>query len=55
MPRYRDEGPGVFAYLLRGILMLALLGGLGLAAFTMFGDLSRPPEPRSLIVDLPQR
>jgi hypothetical protein len=55
MPRYRDEGPGVFGYLFRGVLVLVLLGGLGLGAFVMFGDLSRPAEPRSLSVDLPQR
>ena len=55
MPRYRDEGPGFLGYLMRGVLVLGLTAGLGLAAFTLFGDLSRPAEPRSLSVDLPQR
>lgn len=54
MPRYRDEGPGVFGYLVRFVAVLVVLGGLGLGAFTLFGDLSRPVEPRSLPVDLPQ-
>lgn len=54
MPRYNDDGPGVLGYLMRTVLVLVVLGGLGLGAFTLFGDLSRPAEPRSLSVDLPQ-
>lgn len=54
MPRYNDDGPGFFGYLTRVMVVLVLLGGLGLGAFTLFGDLSRPAEPRSLPVDLPQ-
>ena len=54
MPRYDDEGPGFFDYLLRLVLVLALLGGVGFVVFAYFGDLGRAPEPRVLPVDLPQ-
>lgn len=54
MPRYDDEGPGVLGYFLRLILVLVLLGGVGFGAFTLFGDLSRPPLPVSQPVTLPQ-
>ena len=49
-----DDGPGVIGYLLRLVLILVLLGGVGFLAFAYFGDLSRQPEPRSLPVELPQ-
>lgn len=53
MPRY-DDGPGFFGYLIRLLVLLVLLGGIGLVGFAYFGDLSRAPEPRSLPVELPQ-
>ena len=54
MPRYDDEGPGILGYLLRLVVVLLLVGGVGLAGFAWFGALGRPTEPRSLPVTLPQ-
>jgi len=51
MPRY-DEGPGLMGYLLRFLLLLVLMAGIGLAGFAYLGDLSRPAEPRMLPVTL---
>jgi len=51
MPRY-DEGPGIAGYVMRVLLMLVLLAGIGLVAFAYFGDLSRPAAPRMLPVTL---
>ncbi|MFN4102069.1 MAG: hypothetical protein ACK4GT_20090 [Pararhodobacter sp.] len=51
MPRY-DEGPGFFGYLLRLLVILILVAGLGFVAFAYVGDIGRPPEPRSLPVEL---
>ena len=51
MARY-DEGPGLGGYLLRLLLVLVVLGGLGLVGFAYFGDLSRPAAPRLLPVTL---
>ena len=47
-----DDGPGLFGWLFRLLMMVILVGGLGFLAFAFFGDISRPPEPRSLPVDL---
>ena len=51
MPRY-DEGPGFMGYLFRLLLILLVLAGLGLVAFSYVGDLSRPAEPRLVPVTL---
>jgi hypothetical protein len=51
MPRY-DEGPGLVGYLLRFVLLLVLLAGIGLVGFAYFGDLSRPAAPRMQPVSL---
>ena len=53
MPRYDDDGPGFFGYVIRLLVVLVLVGGVGFVAFAWFGDLSRTPEPRSLPVTLP--
>lgn len=51
MPRKVDR-PGFFGYLVRALLILLLIAGLGFVAFAYFGDLEVPSEPRSLPVDL---
>ena len=51
MPRY-DDGPGFFGYLLRLLVILILVGGIGFVAFAYFGEIGRAPEPRSLPVEL---
>jgi hypothetical protein len=51
MSRY-DDGPGLFGYLFRLIVILALVSVIGFLAFAYFGDLSRTPEPRSIPIDL---
>lgn len=51
MARHHD-GPGLFGYLFRLIIMLALVSGIGFLAYAYFGDLSRTPEPRSIPVDV---
>lgn len=53
MRTYDDDGPGLLGYLVRLLAVVVLLGGLGLGAFTLFGDISRPAAPRSFSVDLP--
>jgi len=45
MARY-DDRPGVLAYLIRFLLVLVLLAGLGLIGFAYVADLSRPATPR---------
>ena len=47
-----DDGPGLFSYLFRLVLILVLVGGIGFLAFAYFGNLDRTPEPRSLPVEL---
>ncbi|WP_323037166.1 hypothetical protein [Pararhodobacter sp.] len=51
MSRY-DDGPGLFGYLFRLIVILALVGGIGFLAYAYFGDLSQTPEPRSIPIDI---
>ena len=50
MPRYRNEGPGFLSYLLRFVLVLLVLAGLGLVAFAYVGDLAVTPLPQSVPV-----
>jgi hypothetical protein len=50
MPRYKDEGPGFLSYLMRFLLVLVLLAGLGLVAFAYFGDLAVEPSLQSVPV-----
>lgn len=45
MPRY-DDRPGLLGYLMRFLVMLILLAGIGLVGFAYVGDLSRPAQPR---------
>lgn len=47
-----DEGPGLGGYLLRFLLVLVVLAGVGLVGYAYFGDLSRPAQPRLLPVTL---
>lgn len=51
MSRY-DDRPGILGYLVRLLIMLVLVGGVGFVAFAYFGDLSRTPQPHTLPVDL---
>lgn len=51
MSRY-DDGPGLFGYLFRLIVILVLVAGVGFLAYAYIGDLSRTPEPRSVPVQL---
>lgn len=51
MARYH-EGPGLGGWMLRLLGLLVLLAGIGFVLFAFFGDLSRPPAPRSLPVTL---
>lgn len=47
-----EDRPGFLSYLLRFLLILLLVGGVGFLAFAWFGDLSVTPEPRSVPVEL---
>lgn len=51
MARY-DDGPGLAGYLLRLIVLLVFLMGIGFVAFAFLGDLSRDPAPRVVPVIL---
>lgn len=52
MARY-DEGPGLFGYLFRFVLIVVLLAALGLVAFAFFGDLSLPATPQRVPLAVP--
>ncbi len=53
MPRYDDaKSPGILGYLLRLIGVFLILAVLGLIAYALVGDLSRPLSPRSIAVPL---
>lgn len=52
MSRFDDDGPGFFGYLLRLLVVLVLVAGVGFVAFAYFGDLGRTPEPRRVPVEL---
>jgi len=52
MARY-DEGPGLFGYLFRFVLIVVLLAALGLVAFAFFGDLSQPATPQRVPLAVP--
>lgn len=51
MARY-DEGPGLFGYLVRFLVMMVLLLGVGFVAYSYVGNLDRPASPRILPVTL---
>ena len=52
MARY-DDGPGLFGYLIRLILVIVALAAVGLVAFAFFGDLSLPATPQVVPVPVP--
>ncbi|MEZ5752471.1 MAG: hypothetical protein R3D60_11060 [Paracoccaceae bacterium] len=52
MPRYHDDRPGIFGYLLRLIVILVVLAAIGLVGFAYFGDLSPVTEARSIPIEL---
>lgn len=52
MARY-DDGPGLFGYLIRLILIIVVLAALGLVAYAFVGDLSQTPSPQVVPVPLP--